>query len=216
MHLQTNLFSSGVIQREWQGILLLLVLVATPLLWTAQVFAGAATTLTEAQYAQLKTYITVTAKPEFDEHIAAGNDQPIADALNVAFSPAFQVLKTSVSRKTIVEDISPQGTTFKATTNGYFTRTIQELDLFNRMFDRNDVMDPSMPNNTTLLTAIFSGTGDAQLNRVHIGNQSRRAVTRAEKLYVTQGQGTGADPGYLVWEGMLTQYDISYALRGVR
>jgi len=184
------------------------------LLWSSLAWAGAARELTQAQYDQLKTYITVTAKPEFDADIAAGNDQHIADAMNVPFTPTFQVLKTSVSRKTLIEDVSPQGTTFKATTNGYFTRTVQELDLFNRMFDRNDTMDPSMPNNTALLTAIFSGTGDAQANRVHIGNQSRRPVTRAEKLYVTQGAGTGGDPGYLVWEGMLTQHDIRYALRG--
>jgi hypothetical protein len=189
----------------------LLVLVA----FVPQVFAGAATTLTEAQYQTLKTYITVTAKPEFDADIAAGNDQPIADKLNMDFTPAFQVLKTSVSRRTILEDISPQGTTFKATTNGYFTRTVQELDLFNKLFDRSDTMDPSMPNNVALLTAIFSGTGDAQANRVHIGNQSRRPVTRAEKLYVTQGTGTGGDPGYLVWEGILRHEDIGHALRGV-
>jgi hypothetical protein len=184
------------------------------LLLAGQAFGGAATTLTEAQYQTLKTYITVTAKPEFDADIAAGNDQNIADKMNMDLSPAFQVLKTSVSRRTILEDISPQGTTFKATTNGYFTRTVQELDLFNKLFDRTDTMDPSMPNNVTLLTAIFSGTGDAQSNRVHIGNQSRRPVTRAEKLYVTQGSGTGADPGYLVWEGLLTHGDIRYALRG--
>jgi hypothetical protein len=191
--------------------LCLLVLVA----FVPQVFAGAATTLTEAQYQTLKTYITVTAKPEFDADIAAGNDQPIADKLNMDFTPSFQVLKTSVSRRTILEDVSPQGTTFKATTNGYFTRTVQELDLFNKLFDRSDTMDPSMPNNVALLTAIFSGTGDAQANRVHIGNQSRRPVTRAEKLYVTQGTGTGGDPGYLVWEGILRHEDIGHALRGV-
>jgi hypothetical protein len=185
------------------------------LFWAGQAFAGAATTLTEAQYQTLKTYITVTAKPEFDADIAAGNDQNIATALNMDFTPAFQVLKTSVTRRAIIEDISPQGTTFKATTNGYFTRTVQELDLFNRMFDRTDTMDPSMPNNTALLTAIFSGTGDAQSNRVHIGNQSRRPVTRAEKLYVTQGTGTGADPGYLVWQGQLSHNDIAHCLRGV-
>jgi hypothetical protein len=184
------------------------------LLLAGQVFGDAATTLTEAQYAQLKTYLTVTAKPEFDADITAGNDQNIADKMNQDFTPAFQVLKTSVSRRAIIEDVSPQGTTFKATTNGYFTRTVQELDLFNRLFDRNDIMDPSMPNNTALLTAIFSGTGDAQANRVHIGNQSRRPVTRAEKLYVTQGTGTGGDPGYLVWEGLLTSRDIAHALRG--
>lgn len=185
------------------------------LLWAGQVFAGAATALTETQYQALKTYLTVTAKPEFDADIAAGNDQPIADKMNMDFTPVFQVLKTSVSRRAIIEDMSPQGTVFKPTTNGYFTRTVQELDLFNRMFDRTDTMDPSLPNNVALLTAIFSGGGDAQLNRVHIGNQSRRPVTRAEKLYVTQGAGTAGDPGYLVWEGQLRQQDIAHCLRGV-
>jgi hypothetical protein len=179
------------------------------LLLAGQTFGGAATTLTEAQYATLKADIEA-----HSAEFAGKSDTEVADAYNLPAAPAFQVLKTSVSRRTILEDISPQGTTFKATTNGYFTRTVQELDLFNRLFDRNDVMDPSMPNNVALLTAIFSGTGDAQANRVHVGNQSRRPATRAEKLYVTQGAGTGGDPGYLVWEGLLTHRDIAHALRG--
>jgi hypothetical protein len=189
----------------------------TVLLWSSAAWAGASSTLTEAQYAQLKTYITVTAKPEFDTHIQAGNDQPIADAMNKNVTPAFQVYKTAVSRKTLLFEKSPTNTNFIFEGNGYLTLTVQELMTFHDFFDGTPPsMDPSLPNVQSALDAIFKNPGNATNNRNHIKQQSSRTVTRAEKLYVTQGAGTPADPGYLVWEGILTQYDISYALRGVR
>jgi hypothetical protein len=180
-------------------------------------FAGASRELTQAQYDQLETYITVTAKPEFDADIAAGNDQPIADKMNQAFTPSFQVYKTAVTRRTILFEKSPANTNFIFEGNGYLTLTSQELTTFHDFFDGPTfTMDPSLPNVQAGLDQIFKLPGNATSNRNHIKQHSVRPVTRAEKLYVTQGQGTTADPGYLVWEGVLTQYDISYALRGVR
>ena len=178
-------------------------------------YAGASSELTEAQYSQLKTYITVTAKPEFDADIAAGNDQAIANKMNMAFTPSFQVYKTAVSRKTILFGKSPANTSFIFEGNGYLTLTVQELQTFHDFFDGTPpVMDASLPNVQTALDQIFKLPGNATSNRNHIKQQSLRSVTRAEKLYVTQGAGTAADPGFLVWEGVLTQHDIRYALRG--
>jgi hypothetical protein len=188
------------------------------LLCPALVWAGAATQLTEAQYADLKTYITVTAKPEFDADIAAGNDQPIADAMNQPFTPTFQVFRTAVSRRELLFTTSPAATNFIFAGDGYITRTLQELTTFHDLFDGTPPsMDPSLPNVQQALLDIFSGAAgtNAQKNRVHIGNMSRRPVTRAEKIYVTQGAGTNADPGYLVVEKQLTQHDIAKALRNV-
>ena len=191
--------------------------ILTILMWSSFAWAGASSELTQVQYDQLKTYITVTAKPEFDADIAAGNDQPIADAMNMAFTPAFQVYKTAVTRKSILFEKSPANTSFIFEGNGYLTLTVQELQTFHDFFDGPGlVMDPSLPNVQTALDQIFKLPGNATSNRNHIKQQSSRTVTRAEKLYVTQGAGTPASPGFLVWEGMLTQYDISYALRGVR
>src|SRR4030095_6987261 len=86
--------------------------ILTVLLWSSLAWAGASSELTQAQYDDLKTYITVTAKPEFDAHIQAGNDQPIADAMNMAFTPPFQAYKTAVSRKTLLFEKSPANTSF--------------------------------------------------------------------------------------------------------
>jgi hypothetical protein len=189
------------------------------LLWAGLAWAGAATTLTEAQYDQLQTYLTVTVKPEFDADIAAGNDQNIADAMNRDFTPVFQVFRTAVSRRTLLFEKSPADTSFIFVGDGYISRTQQELLTFHDLFDGpNSAMDPSLPNVQQALLDIFSGAAgtNAQKNRVHIGHMSRRPVTRAEKLYVTgTNTGTNADPGYLQWEGMLRHQDIARAIRGV-
>jgi hypothetical protein len=182
------------------------------LLWAAQVCAGAATTLTEAQYQTLKTYIEANSA-EF----TGKSDTEIADALNLAFTPTFQVFRTAVARRTVLFEQSPAGTSFIFVGDGYISRTQQELLTFHDLFDGpNSSMDPSLPNVQQALLDIFSGAvgTNAQKNRVHIGNMSRRPVTRAEKLYVTQGAGTNADPGYLVWEGLLNHRDVAHALRG--
>jgi len=187
------------------------------LAWTSLVWGGAATTLTDAQYQQLNTQITSTDINENQADITAGRDQVIADRYNQPFTPTFQVYRTAVTRRDLLFTASPAGTVFIFVGDGYISRTQQELLTFHDLFDGpNSAMDPSLPNVQQALLDIFSGAAgtNAQKNRAHIGNMSRRPVTRAEKIYVTQGVGTNADPGYLVWEGRLTHDDIRYALRG--
>jgi hypothetical protein len=186
------------------------------LLWAPLVWGGAATTLTDAQYQTLKTQITVTDVNENQADIAAGRDQVIADRYNQPFTPTFQVYKTAVTRKALLFEKSPTNTIFLFEGNGYLTLTVQELMTFHDFFDGTPPsMDASLPNVQTALDAIFKNPGNATNNRNHIKQQSARAVTRAEKLYVTgTNAGTTADPGFLVWEGLLTQHDIRYALRG--
>ena len=186
------------------------------LAWASLAWGGAATTLTEAQYQQLKTQITVTDVNENQADVAAGRDQVIADRYNQPVTPTFQVYKTAVTRKTILFEKSPANTSFIFEGNGYLTLTVQELMTFHDFFDGTPPsMDASLPNVQTGLDAIFKLPGNATNNRNHIKQQSTRAVTRAEKIYVTQGGGTVADPGYLVWEGLLNLNDIAHCLRGV-
>jgi hypothetical protein len=204
-----------MMQHEWKGILLLLVL--WPLLCVPDLaWGGATTTLTEAQYQTLKTQITVTDAAENQADITAGRDQVIADRYNQPVTPTFQVYRTAVSRRTLLFEKSPANTSFIFEGNGYLTLTSQELMTFHDFFDGPGlVMDPSLPNVQTGLDAIFKLPGNATSNRNHIKQQSARAVTRAEKLYVTgTNAGTIADPGFLQWEGLLTHNDIRYALRG--
>jgi hypothetical protein len=172
----------------------------------------AATELTEAQYQTLKTDITVTNSAEFVADVQANRHQAIADKYNLAATPTFQVYKIAVTKNAILFERSPQGTVFVATTTGWLTITAQAVELFKLCFDDNHIMDPSQFNMNAILTTIFAGTGDAQLNRVHIGNQSREVSTRAERLYITSGAGTNGDPGIRAWKGMLNNRDIAHAL----
>jgi hypothetical protein len=182
------------------------------LLWPAVLWAGAATTLTEAQYATLKADIEA-----HSAEFAGKADQEIADAYNLAATPLFQVFRTSVTRRTLLFEKSPADTNFIFVADGYITRTVQELTTFHDLFDGpNSAMDPSLPNVQKALLDIFSGAAgtNAQLNRVHIGHMSRRPVTRAEQLFlVGTHAGSNADPGYLGWEGRLNHRDIAHALR---
>lgn len=189
------------------------------LAWASLVWGGAATTLTDAQYQQLNTQITVTDVNENQADITAGRDQVIADRYNQPFTPTFQVYRTAVSRRTLLFEKSPADTSFIFVGDGYISRSQQELLTFHDLFDGpNSSMDPSLPNVQQALLDIFSGASgtNAQKNRVHIGHMSRRPATRAEKLYVTgTNAGTNADPGYLQWEGLLNKDDIAKALRNV-
>jgi hypothetical protein len=187
------------------------------LMWANIVWGGAATTLTEAQYQQLNTQITATDINENQADITAGRDQVIADRYNQPVTPTFQVYRTAVTRKAILFEKSPGNTSFIFEGNGYLTLTVQELMTFHDFFEGPSlVMDASLPNVQTALDAIFKLPGNATNNRNHIQQQSTRAVTRAEKIYVTgTNAGTIADPGYLVYEGMLTHNDIAHALRGI-
>lgn len=180
------------------------------LLLAGQAFGGAATTLTEAQYATLKADIEA-----HSAEFAGKSDTEVAAAYNLPALPTFQVYKTAVTRKALLFEKSPANTSFIFEGNGYLTLTVQELMTFHDFFDGTPpAMDASLPNVQTALDAIFKLPGNAANNRNHIQQQSTRAVTRAEKLYVTEGAGTNADPGYLVWEGLVTYRDIAHALRG--
>src|SRR5262245_17446414 len=97
------------------------------LLWAPLAFGGAATTLTEAQYQQLKTQITVTDAAENAADVAAGNDQNIATRYNQPHTPTFQVYRTAVSRRELLFTQSTAGTNFIFAADGYITRTVQEL-----------------------------------------------------------------------------------------
>jgi hypothetical protein len=189
----------------------LLVSLLLSLVCAAQAFAGAATELTEAQYQTLKTDIESHAA-EF----AGKTDTEVASAYNLTAAPTFQVYKTAVTRKAILFEKSPTNTNFIFEGNGYLTLTVQELMTFHDFFEGTPPsMDASLENVQTGLDAIFKLPGNATNNRNHIRQQSVRAVTRAEKLYVTQGAGSVADPGILVWEGLLDHRSIAHAMRNV-
>src|SRR4029450_7133330 len=156
------------------------------LVCAAQAFAGAATELTEAQYQTLKTDIE-----SHGAEFAGKTDTEIATVYNLPAAPTLQVYKPAVTRKPILFEKSPTNTSFIFEGNGYLTLTVQELMTFHDFFEGTPPsMDASLENVQTGLDAIFKLPGNATNNRNHINQQSVRAVRRAEKLYVTTGQGT--------------------------
>ena len=170
---------------------------------------------TEEHYALLAHDITVTHAQEFAEALAATDDQVIADAYNLLATPDYWAWRTSVLRREILFTTSDAGTTFTFVGNGYIGRTNQELTAWRELFaPQGDTTNPSLPQVQQALQDIFSGTGNAQQNRVHIAHISRRLVLRIERLFAT-GAGTTAAPGLLGVEGALTYIDIAHCLRGV-
>lgn len=185
----------------------LLILLCVPLVAYSQ------PAMTQQQYQTLKIDITVTNQTEFAGAVASNNYGAITGAYNALVTPVYYIYKYRVSRLDILFGTSSEGTTFKFTTNGFITRTIQEIEAFRELFSRgDDATNPGLKTVQDALLAIFSGTGDAQANRQHIGHVSRKETTRAERLYVTGGTGTKADPGLTSWQGTLTQADVEHAL----
>ena len=91
--------------------------------------------LKEAQYALLRTDITITHATEFSEELAATDDQLIADAFNLRAVPDYWAYRTSVTRREIMFTTSVAGTTFTLVGNGFITRTIQELMAWQELFN---------------------------------------------------------------------------------
>lgn len=135
------------------------------------------------------------------------NLETIVTTYNADASPDFWVWKTSVSRDALLGDISVDATSFVYTTNGFVGRTASEILAFQNMFDSNGNVNPSRANVRAGFAAIFSGTGDAALNRTHLLAMARRKTTRFERLFTT-GTGTTGSPGSLVLEGKLVVGDL--------
>jgi hypothetical protein len=171
--------------------------------------------LTEEQYAILANDIKVVHQSEFQVQVDANQFNLIRDAYNAEAVPLFYIYRGKVSRLEILFTTSSEGTTFTWTTNGFVTRTSQEIEAWRELFSRgDDSTSPGQANVQAALLTIFAGAAgtDAQKNRVHIGNIARRPASRAERLYVTSGTGTKADAGVLAWEGKLSERDIAHAL----
>jgi hypothetical protein len=194
-------------------VALWLCLLCWPLTVRAQTFLSPP--LSESQYNTLKIDITQTNASEFGPLIATSNFPALADAYNLPAAPEFLIYRGKVSRLEILFGTSSEGTVFTWTTNGFLTRTLQEIEAWRELFSRgDDATAPGQANVQQALQAIFSGPAgsDAAKNRQHIANIARRPATRAERLFVTSGTGTKADAGILAWEGTVNTRDIAHSL----
>lgn len=168
--------------------------------------------LSSAQLVTLRNDIEVVNASEFAAAVAAREDQLIANAYNALASPVFWVWRTSVTKDEVVGKTSQDATTFTWAGNGFITRSVGELMAWQELFGSDGTINPSLPQVRQAFTDIFSGTGNAALNRTHLATVGRRQATRVERIFAT-GTGTTTSPGLLVVEGLLGYMDIANAFR---
>ena len=165
--------------------------------------------LTPAQLTALKA--EVTTNPLYAADLASGNDTGIAAALNADASPTYYVYRTALPLMELTDtpgvgDDGVTPTTWSYTT--YVGRSQGERDAFLLLF-RSAAVNPSLPQVRAAFSDIFSGAGGAA-QRTHCAAKSRRAATRAEKLFAT-GAGSAASPANLTFFGAVTPADVAAA-----
>jgi hypothetical protein len=165
--------------------------------------------LTLVQKQTLKASILASelaAQPNND----VGN-QVIADAYNLAASPAYRAWRTSVSRAEIYNRTSLDGTTWDWTI--YKGQSVTEQGAWVQMF-MGDQADFSQANLRGGVAKIF---GAANAQTAHVLAIGQRLMTRVEKLFAaaTVGgsgtRGSSANPDTFVIEGLLTFVNVEEA-----
>jgi hypothetical protein len=182
--------------------------------------------LTPAQLSTLKTHIAAnTNTVSYGGSNVAINSVPnnsdgnlaIANWYNLVASPDYWVWRTSVEKKEIVQQPSQDGTTFIWAGNGFISRSVQELECWNQLFNSTLTCNPSLANVRQAFSDIFSGTGNAASNRTHLLACGRRKATFTETLFAVNtpgsgaGRGTTADPDTMTFEGSVTPSEIDAA-----
>lgn len=161
--------------------------------------------LTTVQKATLKTFIQ--SDSALNTLYVDGNLDGLAAGLNATASPAFTVWRTSVEKKEVVQGTSREGTSFIWAGNGFIGRTAGELECWNQLFNSTLTMNPSLANVRQAFLDVFSGTGNAALNRTHLAAVAKRDASVIEKLFAT-GTGSLAAPATMVIEGPIGYQEL--------
>jgi hypothetical protein len=130
-----------------------------------------------------------------------------AVAYNVLASPDYWVWRTAVTEDTLLNEVSPDGTTFNFQGNGFITRSAGEHATWARMFGIRGTINPSLPHVRGALADILSGIGNAAANRTHCLAHGRRLASRIEHLLAT-GAGSTSTPATMGYEGPITWPEI--------
>jgi len=170
--------------------------------------------LTDAQYTQLNTDITITNQAEFATLVAEAHHAAIADAYNVVQS-TFWVWRVQLGEKEIYEATAYDGSSWNWTT--YIAQSVQERDGW-ALMNRPGQINPSLPQTRGAFDKIFSGTGAAATQRAYLYAISKRQALRGEALFANTSAGNGqqATPATLSYIGSISRLDVYYALSGNR
>jgi hypothetical protein len=113
-------------------------------------------------------------------------DQVIADAYNANASPVYYVWKSKATRDDIMYTFGDGGTKFDTAGTGYVTRTLQEIALFESVFNKTSGMTNPMNElvRDSFANSMSGGTAPAPANRTHMQAVMRRVASRGERLFV--------------------------------
>ena len=134
----------------------------------------------------------------------------ISQAYTLTASPDFWVWKTYVTKADLVNSTGPDGTTFTWVGNGFITRSAGEQSAWRELFNGTNAVNAAQANVRQAFADIFSGTGNAALNRTHLLAVGRRKASRVEKLFAA-GTGSTASPAVMGFEGTLSYQDVEAA-----
>lgn len=169
---------------------------------------GWAQELSTAQLQLIKAEIaadaTLAAKP-----MTTAGHTAIAQALNLPNSVEHWVWRTDVSREDILFGRGPDGTMFTWADNGFIKRSLSDILAWQELTGAGSI-DVSVPGVRAALSEIFSGTGNAGLNRTHVFSVGRRVATRAERVLAV-GTGVTTAPSTMTFEGDISPIEVEQA-----
>jgi hypothetical protein len=161
--------------------------------------------LTTAQLATLKTAILAETDATFVGYRTNGQTTLMADWYNAPSNPSFIVYRRSVSTDEVGKTVNYVAVEALTDLNRGRIDTFYVMNPLSFSPERSDIR--------TFWANVFSGAlgGQGQATRDALEALWRRTATRGERLYAT-GTGTTVAPGALVFEGAITDADITAAL----
>lgn len=160
--------------------------------------------LTAQQLPAMKAAIAAETDPAFVGYRTNGQTPLMAAFFNEAKSPAVTVWRTSVAQ----DEITQNGFDWVRVDN----LTVGKARIWEWMFSNAErVINPSKANVRAGIDEAWKGTAADLAVRAAVYVHCKRPATRGEALYCT-GAGTDAAPALLVFEGSITDADISAAL----
>ena len=160
--------------------------------------------LTTEQLAVFKAALLAETDPELVTYRDQGSTTLVAEWYNRPASPVHTVWRTSVSQ----DEIMQNGFDWVQVDN----LTVGKARIWEWLFDnRTSAINPSKANVRAGIDEAWKGTAAMLAVRAAVYVHCKRNTTRGEKLFAT-GLGTDASPSTLVFEGGITDYDVSAAL----
>lgn len=159
--------------------------------------------LSDAQLPALKAHILAATDPQFVQWRNEGATGMMAEMLNQPSNPEVIVWKSSVTW----DEIMLNGMDWARVDN----LTVGKARIWDWMFKNGlNAMNPSKPNIRAGIDATWVGTAADLAVRASVYGHCKRPATRAEAIYTPTG--TTATPGTLVWEGFVSDYDVTRAI----